>query len=115
MGKRMKIYVSGPISNGETIEFADREPLVEEAIDYGAEIKRKGHYPYIPHYTYYMEKRGHNFSYEEWMEEDFVWLALCDAIFRTPRESVGADSEIHFATEQDKLIYYHIEDIPNET
>jgi hypothetical protein len=44
-------------------------------------------------------------SYEEWMARDFDLVAGCDALFRMPGESPGADREVAFAESNGILVF----------
>ena len=50
--KFMHIYVAGPYSGASASEV---ERNVRTAIAAGVEIIRRGHYPYIPHLTHYVD------------------------------------------------------------
>jgi hypothetical protein len=67
---------------------------VRRAIDYGEHFRRRGFAVYVPHLGYYWP---FGWTYEEWMQHDFIWLAKCDVVFRVAGESSGADREVGFA------------------
>lgn len=113
MSKMLTVYVSGPISNGETIGHESRLPLVEEAIDTGAMLMMLGHAPFIPHYSYYMEDLGYEFDYEDWMNIDFRWVETCDAVFRMEGESKGADREVEYARSLGKTVFMNLDEVPD--
>ena len=84
------------------------------AIDAGIKLLQKGHLPYIPHLTHWVDKRaqelGINFTWEDYMNYDDKWLQLCDAILYLG-SSTGADIELQRAKDLGLKIYYNIKDI----
>ena len=50
---------------------------------------------------------------EFWYAYDLEWLAVCDALYRLPGESVGADKELARAHELGLRVYERIQDIPH--
>jgi len=51
--KTLKIYIAAPYS-AETKE--ERAKNVESAIDAALALFKKGHFPYVPHLTYWVDK-----------------------------------------------------------
>jgi len=92
----MKIYVAGPYSRSE--QFPDMALNVRRAIEAGDRLLRMGHAPFIPHLTHFWHMVCPQ-DYEGWLEYDRVWLLSCDALFRLPGDSPGADREVLWATE----------------
>lgn len=109
----MKIYIAGPYSASTPAEI---KANVNRAIDAGIAAIKKGHVPYIPHLSHWMDKRatetGNPITWEEWMELDEVWLYMCDAIYYLA-PSRGADIELARAKAKGKIIYYKFDDIPD--
>ena len=107
----MKIYVAGPYTaTGEQIQ-----KNVNNAIDAAISIYKKGHFPYIPHLTHWIELRskeiGQNLKWEDYLEMDRIWLDACDAmLFLSP--SKGANLELEHAKNSNKKIFYNLEEIP---
>lgn len=87
---RLRVYVAGPYTQG------DPQTNVDRAIDVGEQITRLGADPFIPHLSHYRHLR-YPHSYEFWLEEDIRWLSACDALYRMPGESKGADGEVEYA------------------
>ena len=103
--KPMKIYVAGPYSRGDTIMN------VRGAILAAEEIIKKGHVPYIPHLTAFWHLVAPH-EYKFWLEYDFEWLDTCDALYRIPGESAGAELEVDFMRNLGRPVYEKLEDIP---
>ena len=100
------VYVAGPISKGDV--FAN----IRLGIDTGAELRKLGFAPFVPHYDYpaYMW-RNDVWDYETVLANDFDWIMKCDAILRLPGESAGADREVAFANEQKIPVYFSVSDL----
>ena len=87
MGARAKVYVAGPMSNGDTGQH------IRNAIELASWIYERGAIPYIPHLTHFWHMiRSH--TYEEWLDMDMEWLEICDALICLPGLSPGTDREI---------------------
>lgn len=88
--KGSKVYISGPYSSGNIIDN------VAKAVHVAHILIDLGYYPYCPHLNHFIHV-GHPKQYETWMDQDLNWVTACDAIFRLPGESPGADREVEFA------------------
>ena len=82
------VYVAGPITHGN--QFAN----VHRAILAGHQLRRAGIVPIVPHLSALFEIAFGEHSYEEWMAEDFAFIAVCHALLRLPGKSEGADREV---------------------
>jgi hypothetical protein len=110
---RLSIYIAGPFTNGETLPQRTVKKNVKRAIEVGAKIKRKGHYIFIPHYSYYMDASGYSFEYDDWMREDLYWIKKCDAMFVIEGKSIGVDREIEYAKHLKKRIFHDLNEVPD--
>jgi hypothetical protein len=112
MEKPLKIYIAGPYS-AETYE--QRRRNVNIAIDASFIVLSKGHFPFIPHLTHFVDERAKELSidlkWEDYIRWDLVWLRLCDG-FLYLAGSRGADLELQEAKNLGKIIFYSIEEIP---
>lgn len=109
--KPLKIYIAGPYT---AILRCDVENNVQTAIDVGLALFKKGHYPFIPHLTHYVEMRGKERNNEpswiEYMMRDLAWLGVSDALYFIGR-SRGADIELEAAYKNGLDIYYAPKDV----
>lgn len=108
----MRIYIAGPYT-ASSKEKVRRN--VNRAIDAGIAILRKGHYPFIPHLTHYVDtraiKRGITLTWEDYVDWDMQWLKTCDALlFLGP--SRGANLELQEAKKLRKKIFRSVGDVP---
>lgn len=107
--KGMRIYVAGPYTASHS---RDIQKNVNKAIDIGIELVRKGHYPYIPHLTHYIDIRPHcDLDWKDYMRLDDKWLEACDALYYIS-SSKGADIELLAAKKRGLKIYTSLEDVP---
>lgn len=109
----LRIYVCGPYTASTKY---DVEKNVTKAIDVGLELFKKGHYPFIPHLTHYVEirgkERGNVPTWTEYMMRDLAWLGVSDALYFIGR-SQGADIELEAAYEDGLDIYYALDEVPD--
>jgi hypothetical protein len=104
--KQMRIYVAGPYTadtNGERVNN------VEKAIDAAIGLYEKGHAPYVPHLTHFIDERAKELGIAI-MREDYVrrwdkpWLEVCDALLLLA-DSPGAREELDTARNLGKEIF----------
>lgn len=107
----MKIYVAAPYTAASREEV---EKNVTRAIDAGIELLKRGHVPFIPHLTHYVELRAQErdipITYDEYLDWDREWLDLCDALVYLGR-SKGVDIEIARADELGIPIFASVEEV----
>lgn len=111
--KRLRIYISGPYASDSEVQVARN---VMKAIDAALIVKRKGHYPYIPHLTHFVdlraEEKGVKLTREDYMEWGIIWLEVCDALLFLG-DSKGARKELEYAKKLKKIIYYGLDEVPS--
>jgi hypothetical protein len=109
----LRIYIAGPYS-ADTSE--EREENVARAIDAALQLIRKGHTPFIPHLTHYVDLRaallGETFTWQDYLTWDLSWLELCDALLFLA-SSPGAELERDRAKALGKLIFTSVDEIPS--
>lgn len=88
------VYIAGPYTNPDPVENVHR------AIKAGMDLYRTGQCAVIiPHLSMTAQLvEPHDVDF--WYEFDLTQLAHCDALFRLPGDSTGADNEVAFAIEQ---------------
>jgi hypothetical protein len=84
------VYVAGPYTNGD--------PVVNTraAVEMGEELIALGVLPVIPHLSLLWHFAAPH-PVEFWYEYDLAVLARCDALYRMPGRSTGADREVEHA------------------
>jgi hypothetical protein len=113
MPKALRIYIAGPYTASDQ---SGHELNTHRAIDAGIAVFNKGHYPYIPHLTHYVDLRakgtGVNLSWSDYIKWDLPWLDLCDALLYLGK-SKGADLELERAKEHKKRVFFSVSEVPN--
>lgn len=111
--KPLRIYIAGPYTACTKWNI---ERNVRTAIDVGIALFKKGHFPFIPHLTHYVDIRAYNtgfpITWKEYMARDLAWLEVADALFFVG-ESKGADMELEAARALGINIYYTLSEVPN--
>jgi Domain of unknown function (DUF4406) len=92
--ERPLVYIAGPYTHPDPVENTHRTiRFATKLIDEGLVT------PVVPHLTllwHLVVPRPLEF----WYEYDIATLARCDALYRLPGESHGADREVEFAREK---------------
>ena len=102
----MKIYVAGPYTKGDVVLNT------RKAIEVGEKIAELGHVPFIPHLTLFWHMLYPHTDIDFWYTYDNEWLKSCDALFRIPGESTGADAEVKLARKLGLPVFYMLSEIP---
>lgn len=101
---RKKIYIAGPYTKGDVAEN------VHYAIIAADHVYKLGSIPYLPHLTHFWHLVSPK-PWEDWLIMDTEWIRHCDAIFRLPGESKGADRECQLAREMGIPVLYTYEEL----
>lgn len=97
----MRVYVAGPYSGGDT-------PLnIRAAVLAASRLMDAGHAPFCPHLTGIWQMISPK-DYEQWLDYDFKWVEVCDALVRLPGASPGADREVDLAKRLKIPVYYGV-------
>jgi hypothetical protein len=111
---RKRIYISGPISNGGKATPVERLQNVVVACSLAANLMDRGFSILCPQLTEYMARTvGRDFAHDVWMENDFPWVEVADAILRMPGQSLGSDMEVEHAHSHSVPVFYTIEQLEN--
>lgn len=100
-----RVYIAGPMSGSGAI--ASNVRIAIQAAD---ELMQAGFFPFVPHLTHFWHMISPK-EYEEWLELDFGWLAVCNAVLRLPGESPGADREVDRATDLGIPVFYSVAEV----
>lgn len=99
MKKPILVYIIGPYTKGDVVVN------VRRAIQAGDRIAQMGAYPFIPHLSHgWHMVCPHEYSF--WLDQDLIWLDICDASFRVDGESDGGDTEEARHRAQGKPVFY---------
>ena len=75
---------------------------------------RRGHYPYIPHLTHYVDMVRQSklaLKWEDHLDWGLAWLDRCDAILYLGF-SKGTEIELKYAQSKGKLVFRNIDEVP---
>lgn len=111
--KSLRVYIAGPYTpKGCTLHDAGRIVYqnVKRAMSIGNELIYKGHYPYVPHLSHFMQQDMDRDIGEKWYDIDNVWLDRCEALFYIS-SSWGADKELERAKKKGFQIFYHLDEV----
>ena len=100
----MKIYIASPYSIGE------KHSNVLNQIYAADVLMNLGYNPFLPLLSHYQDFHCHR-PEEDWIKNDLIWLASCDAVLRLPGLSKGADAEVKEAIRLNIPVYYSVEDL----
>ena len=98
------VYIAGPYTNGGVVHN------IQSAIDWAETIMERGFVPFVPHLTHLWDIYSPH-TWEAWLEYDLKWIDKCDALFRMPGESPGADKEVEYALEHNIPVFLSIVDL----
>ena len=108
----LKIYIAAPYS-ADTEE--EREKNTEAVINAALALFKKGHFPYIPHLTHWVDKRAKEtnvvMEWKDYIKWHRPWLETCDA-FLYLNSSKGTDLELQIAKDLGKPIFYSVDEVP---
>lgn len=99
----MRIYLAGPITRGD--QFANVATAIREA----TKLLEAGHQPFVPHLSCLWHMIA-QVDYERWMEWDFAWIEVCEALVRLPGPSTGSDREVLFAIKRGIPVYFGVDE-----
>lgn len=96
------VYIAGPITKG--CQFTN----VASACEFWEEMRRLQIDAYCPHWSA-VQQLHRPISHAEWLRYDIeAILPRCDAMFRLPGESKGADEEVAWANEHAMPVFTEI-------
>lgn len=105
MNNHTYVYVAGPLhSSGRATNN------IRAAIEAGRTIREMGAMPFVPHLFAYWDMLFPEGA-EYWLKMDHAFLVRCQAIFRVPGDSRGADMEERWARERGIPIFTDMEDL----
>lgn len=101
---RKRVYIAGPMSKGK---MSDN---VRSGMTVAHELMELGYAPFTPHLTHFLDVLKSQ-PYETWLECDFSWIRVCDALLRLPGESPGADREVALAEALGIPVFHSISEL----
>lgn len=120
MRERLRIYIAGPITQGDL----SHNIMQAEAAFYA--LLYAGFAPFCPHWSCYgggpkhtvfgtvyafAERLPSGTVHDDWIGVDTAWVVVADAVLRLPGESRGADAETAAARSAGVPVFDSIEDL----
>jgi hypothetical protein len=104
MSKRLKVYISGPYTQGDVgANMHTHMRCALEIIDLGyAPV-----WPVCSHFLHMLSPR----DYEVWMDVDLAWLEGCSVLLRLPGYSPGGDREVKHAQSLGIPVVYSVAEL----
>lgn len=98
--RRLRVYVAGPISTGDT--FVN----VHRAMAWTRKMVQDGLAPYCPHFDAFLLAKDSDISWNAYLEWDLEWVAQSEAVFRLAGASRGGDLEVAHAQRMGIPVFY---------
>ena len=115
----MRLYIAGALSSKEK---NDRTPS-QVVVDYiqnvnkmckvASEVRRKGHYPFVPALDFLLGAINGDWAEEEYRGIGMSFLEVCDGILVISM-SWGVQQELDLAEKLGLKIYHSVDEIPDE-
>jgi hypothetical protein len=103
---KARVYVAGPYTQG------DVAVNVRKAYEAANHLADLGFAPFVPHATPFWHMLFPR-PYEFWLDLDNQFLPFCEAVFRLPGPSSGADKEVALAEKLKIPVFADIDDLVN--
>ena len=95
---RLRVYISGPLSAGNTATDSQCEANVGACVPVFTRLVEMGLSPMLPHLTWYLHALHRvRYDHDRWIELDLPWVEASDILFRMPGVSKGSDMEVEAA------------------
>jgi len=95
-----RVYIAGPFRSDPVGNTAN-------AIEAGDDLARLGVIPYVPHLTIVWDAWRHN-PERFYLDLDLDWLETCDALYRLPGPSAGADAGVCRMLDLGRPVFFHV-------
>jgi hypothetical protein len=98
------VYIAGPYTNPD--------PCVNthQAIATANEVWSHDMFPLVPHLSHFWHTMTPR-PYQDWLDQDMEMMRRCDAVFRFPGASSGADKEVAEANRLGIPVFYEMADL----
>jgi len=112
----MRVYIAGALSSKEDTNrnpskvVTDYIQNVSQMCQVAAQVRRKGHYPYVPGLDFLLGVIAGDWEEDDYRGIGMSFLEVCDAVL-VISQSWGVAKEIERAKALGKPVYYWIEDL----
>jgi len=118
----LKVYIAHTYGKRHGLSKKQYTVNALKSIDWGIEVVKKGHNPFIPNLYHFVQERweqkdGKGASEDTWFNFVSAWLKECDALFvaELPKWDGGVMAEIEMAKAMKIPIYWDIREVPDAT
>lgn len=108
--RRPRCFLSGPISNGDSLDQKQSAVWVETAMKIAYSLWKIGVAPFVPHLSWHFPWRD-KMTHDDWMDFDNPWLESSDCVYRMAGASVGADVEVSRAVKLGIPVFHNLENL----
>lgn len=110
---RYRIYVAGPMSNGENNQMGYYTVVhnIRQGLEAGRKLADLGYAPLVPHMDHFNALFQAPGSYCQSLEIDDAWLIKADGVLRLSGPSKGADAEVALAVRHKIPVFTSIESL----
>ncbi len=101
---KIKVYIAGPLTGGGISQNVRNAMWTMDA------LLSLGYVPFCPHLLYWQNMAYYR-APQSWLDYDFEWLKVCDALYRMPGDSSGSDKEVEYAKTLGIPVFYSTEEL----
>src|SRR4051812_319133 len=101
---RPRVYIAGPYTKPDPCENT------HIALEWANKFWDLGYVPFVPRLTHFWHTMTPR-PYEQWLDYDNQFLAVCHVVFRFPGESSGADKECALAEQLGIPVFYSLDEV----
>ena len=99
-----RVYIAAPYSSGDPWQNTCNAIFAAEL------VSKSGFAPYIPHLSHFWDHLIPH-PYQFWIDLDNAFLPICDAVYRLPGASPGADAEVKLAVKLGIPVFLTLEEL----
>lgn len=99
-----KVYIASPYTLGDVaVNVRFQMEVADKLMDMGVA-------PFAPLYSHFQHMHAPR-PYNDWIQIDKVWVAVCDYLLRLGGESKGADGEVDIAMSCGIPVIYSLDEL----
>ena len=111
INKHIRVYVAGPYTVGDPAVNTSKAMQLGHFLMSWRPKPDNGYrlVPFVPHLSHFMHLLQAR-PYDEWIDQDLVWVCSCDVLFRMDGPSEGADLEVKTARNFNVPVFTYLHD-----
>lgn len=112
MPDKLKVYISGPISDGGRATPDERLENVKRAAFVASDLMKLGFAVNCPQLTEFIERlTEERLPHSLWIENDLPWVRAADVVLRLSGASTGSDMEVAEALRVGVPVVYSVDEL----